>query len=71
MELNTLLKIGQAWSAFQRRHPQAPALIKTLAHREIPVGTEVRVSVTFPDGEIAKAGVRIKPEDLELIRLLK
>lgn len=71
MKLDAMWKASQAWKAFQQNHPQFPAFLQEVSSRGIPEGTDILISLTYPDGQTMKAGVHVKASDLELLELLK
>lgn len=71
MQFGEMLKAKQAWDTFRRNHPQFPAFLQDVNAKGITEGTDVYISVTFPDGEKKKAGLHVKPDDLALLELLK
>ena len=70
-KFDALLKGKQAWETFCRNHPQFPAFINDVKATGITEGTDVTISVTYPDGQTKKAGLHIKPADLELFQMLR
>jgi len=70
-KLEILLKAKQAWETFCRSHPQFPAFLQDVKNTGLPEGTDVTIAVTYPNGETKKAGIHIKPSDLELLAMLK
>lgn len=71
MQLNEMWKAKQAWDDFRRNHPQFPAFMQDVNAKGITEGTDILIAVTFPDGEKMKAGLHVKPEDLELLEFLR
>ena len=70
-KLDVFLKGKQAWEVFCRNHPQFPSFLEDANAKGIAEGTDIAITVTYPDGESKKAGLRIKPSDLELLALLR
>ena len=70
-KLDMLLKGKQAWEAFCRNHPQFPAFLQDVKTKGIMEGTDITISVVYPDGQMKKAGLHIKPADLELLQMLQ
>ena len=67
MDFNSLLMMKQAWGTFRNNHPKVPEFLRTVKKRGISEGTEVLISVTYPDGQNFKAGLKLKQSDLELL----
>ena len=71
MDLSVLMKGKQAWEAFKRNHPKFPEFLNYVKAKGVPEGSEVTVVVTYPDGQNVKSSIKVKPEDLELLEMLK
>ena len=67
MDFNSLLMMKQAWGTFRNNHPKFPEFLRTVKKRGISEGTEVLISVTYPDGQNFKAGLKLKQSDIELL----
>lgn len=67
MDFNSLLMMKQAWGTFRNNHPKFPDFLKAVKKRCISEGTEVLISVTYPDGQNLKAGLKLKQSDIELL----
>ena len=70
MDFNSLLMMKQAWGTFRNNHPKFPEFLRTVKKRGISEGTEVLISVTYPDGQDFKAGLKLKQSDIELLESL-
>ena len=70
-KFDMLLKGKQTWESFCQNHPQFPAFLQDVKAKGIVEGTDVTIAVTYPDGQTKKAGLHIKPSDLELLRMLQ
>lgn len=70
-KFDILLKGKQAWESFCQNHPQFPAFLNDVKATGIPEGTDITIAVTYPDGQTKKAGLHIKPADLELLAILQ
>ena len=70
-KFDMLLRGKEAWETFCQNHPQFPAFLQDVKNAGIPEGTDITISVTFPDGQKKKAGLHIKPADLELLQMLQ
>ena len=51
MDIRSIARLKQAWDSFSMNHPKFP---------------EVSITVTYPDGDELRSGLRIKPSDVEL-----
>ena len=70
MDISSLLKLKSAWSTFTANHPRFPDFLRDVKNRGVSVGTEVTITVSYPDGEKFKAGLKLTDSDLELLRTL-
>ena len=70
-KFDLLMKGKQAWNLFQKNHPQFPAFLQDVKQKGVVVGTDVTITVTYPDGQSMKAGLHVKPDDLELLEMLQ
>lgn len=71
MQIGDLFKVKQAWNTFRRNHPQFPVFLNDVNRKGLAPGTDITISVTFPDGEKKEAGLHVKPEDVELLQMLQ
>lgn len=71
MDFSTLLTLKQAWDTFKRNHPKFPDFISAVAERGAVEGTEVLISVSYPNGQNYKAGLKLKASDMALLEQLK
>ena len=70
-KFDMLLKGKQAWESFCQNHPQFPAFLQDVKAKGMPEGTDITITVTYPDGQAKKAGLHVKPADLELLAMLR
>lgn len=71
MDIGLLMKGKKAWESFCRTHPRFPDFLQALRARGVQEGTEILISVTYPNGETLKSGIRVKKDDLELVEMLR
>ena len=71
MDFGQIMQAKQAWDRFCRTHPRFPDFLRALEKKGIQEGTEILISVTSPDGETIKSGIRVKASDLELVEMLR
>ena len=67
MDIGSLFALKQAWSKFCSNHPQFPEFLLAVKNKGIKVGTEYTFTVTSPDGQTLRAGIRLKESDVEII----
>ena len=70
-KFDLLLKGKQAWSTFCQNHPRFPAFLADVKATGIPENTNITITIAYPDGKIKKAGIHVKPSDLELLTMLQ
>lgn len=70
MDINSLLSLKQAWHSFCQNHPKFPGFLKAVKDRGAVPGAEITITVSYPDGETLKAGLKLKESDAELINNL-
>lgn len=65
-----MMKVKNMADKFIGRHPMLPKFFGRIKS-EIKEGTVIEMTVTPPDGEPLKANIKIQPEDMELMELIK
>ncbi len=70
MDIGALMNFRQAWGTFCANHPRFPDFIAAVRSKGITEGTEIKISVTYPDGQTVNAGLKLKQSDLELFKSL-
>ena len=70
MDISSLLKLKSAWSTFTANHPRFPDFLRDVKSRGLSAGTEITITVSYPDGDKLKAGLKLTDSDLELLRTL-
>lgn len=70
MDFNAIMNLRRAWDTFRANHPKFPEFLGALKSRGAVEGTEILISVTYPDGQNLKAGIKLKASDTELIEKL-
>ena len=68
--IGNMMKIMSAWNIFKRNHPKFPAFCNAVSKRALKEGSIMAITVTTPDGEKIETNLRIKAEDLELLKEL-
>lgn len=66
MDIRSIARLKQAWDIFSMNHPKFPEFLRAVKSRGIHAGMEVSITVTYPDGDELRSGLRIKPSDVEL-----
>lgn len=70
MDMGATLKIIGAWNKFKANHPKFPAFCKAVAKSGIQEDSVVEIIVTTPEGQKIETSIKVKPEDMELVRSL-
>ena len=68
--IGNMMKIMNAWIIFNRNHPIFPAFCIAVSKRAVKEGSLMAITVTTADGEKIETNLRIKAEDLELLKEL-
>ena len=66
MDIGALIALKRSWNIFCSNHPRFPEFLRAVKTRGITEGTEIKISVTYPDGQTMNAGVRLRQSDIEL-----
>ncbi len=67
MDINSLLQLRGMWKSFCANHPKFPDFMRAVKERGAVEGQEIAFTVTYPDGNTLKAGIRLKASDVELV----
>ncbi|MDO4982102.1 MAG: hypothetical protein Q4E35_00915 [Eubacteriales bacterium] len=70
MDIGSLMKLKQMWGTFCANHPKFPDFLKAVKAKGVVEGTEVTFTVTYPDGQNLRAGLKLRQSDVELIEKL-
>lgn len=71
MDMKAMMKAKQAWDTFVQNHPKFPTFVNAVRQKQITEGTEIRVEITYPDGQEMKMALKVKQSDLEMMEMLK
>ncbi len=71
--MNLMSQGKQAWATFKRNHPEFPKFLEYVKNKGVPEGTVISIDVTYPepDGQNVHADIKVKPSDVELLRMLE
>ena len=67
MDIGALFTLKQAWSRFCANHPKFPDFLLAVKNKGIQADTDFAFTVTYPDGQTLRAGIRLKPSDVDII----
>ena len=70
MDIGSIFTLKQSWSRFCENHPKFPEFLLAVKNRGFSENTELTFTVTYPDGQTLKAGVRLKASDAETFEKL-
>ncbi|MBQ9065926.1 MAG: hypothetical protein IJ133_00160 [Clostridia bacterium] len=71
LDFSALAKGQQAWNTFKANHPNFPKFLKYVADRGVTEGTEVVITIKYPDGQNVNSSIKVKPDDVALFESLK
>lgn len=71
MDFKAVMKMRQAWETFLQNHPKFPVFANAVREKGISEGTQIRIELTYPDGQEMKVALKVKQSDLEMMELLK
>lgn len=71
VDFSALAKGKQAWDAFKRNHPKFPEFLKYIGNRGVSEGTEIDITVKYPNGQNVNSSIKVKPEDVQLFNSMK
>lgn len=66
----SLLKYKNAWDKFTANHPKFPLFLKAVSQNALKEGTLIEINITTSDGKSYSSNLKIKPEDIELLKEL-
>lgn len=70
-DMGAILGAKKAWNTFRANHPRFPDFLSAVNAKGIPEGAEITIIVSYPDGDVKKAGIRVRDTDLELVDTVK
>ena len=68
--IGNMMKIMNAWNIFKRNPPKFQAFWNAVSKRALKEGSIMAITLTTPHGEKIETNLRIKAEDLELLKEL-
>lgn len=71
MNPSSLLKLRKRYQIFSQQHPKILMFFKNVFAREIEPGTVIEIKVTDNQGKSAVTNMRLTPEDVESIQMLR
>ena len=70
MNLGNLMQLKNSWATFTQNHPKFPDFLKAVKAKGAVPGAEITITVSYPDGETLKAGLKLRESDAQLINNL-
>lgn len=70
MDMGSIMKALGAWNQFKENHPKFPAFCRAVKEKGIQEGSVIEISITTPEGGRMETNLKVKPEDLEMLREL-
>lgn len=71
VDFSALQKGRESWETFKRNHPKFPEFLKYIGNKGLTEGTNIEITVTYPNGQNVKTNVKMKPEDVEIFNSTK
>ena len=66
MDIGALLTLKQSWRKFCSNHPRFPDFLQAVKSRGIAEGMDIKITVTYPDGQTMNAGLKLRQSDIDL-----
>ena len=66
-----LLKMRERLGIFQQQHSRFPLFLKDVGERAAVAGSIVEIKVTDPEGKTYITNIRLTPEDIETLEMMK
>lgn len=71
MDFGMMMKLGGLWMKFSKNHPKFPQFIKSVQTSGIQLDSVIDIKITYPDGKVVDANLKITNDDLNMIEELK
>lgn len=68
---SSLFKMKQRYEIFAQQHPKILMFFQNVFVREIEPGTVIEIKVTDNQGKTSVTNMRLTPEDVETVHMLK
>ncbi|MCR5292606.1 MAG: hypothetical protein K6E28_06975 [Eubacterium sp.] len=66
-----LMQLTSRFSIFNEQHPKVPMFLKAVSQDAVKVGSIIEIKVTSPDGDEYVTNIKVTPEDMETIRVIR
>ena len=66
-----MMKMKERLAMFEQQHSRVPLFLKDVGEHAISVGTVIEMKVTDPQGKQYITNIRLTPEDIETIDLMR
>ncbi|MGC4018422.1 MAG: hypothetical protein QM793_03800 [Muricomes sp.] len=64
-------KFKSSMDRFRRNHPKFPLFVKAVSENALMEGTIIEITVTTPQGKSYSSNVKLKEDDIDLIKTLQ
>ena len=71
MDFGMMFKLTTMWAKFTKAHPKFPQFIKSVQSNGITVDSVIDIKITYPDGKVVDANLKITESDLQMLEELK
>ena len=66
-----MMKLAARWKKFNEEHPKVVPFFRAVAANGIEAGSVIEVKVTDPQGKEYVSNIRVTPDDMETVEMLK
>ena len=66
-----LIKMKERMELFRKQHPKAMSFFQQVGLNSIETDSVVEVKVTRPDGKVFVTNIRVTPDDMETLSLVR
>ena len=71
MNFSSIMQLKTEWDGFKLRHPKFPLFLNAVLQKGITEDTVIEVHIPSPDGTVLDSNLKIRPEDLEMLRKMR
>lgn len=66
-----MMKLASRWKKFNEEHPKVVPFFRAVAGSGIQAGSVIEIKVTDPAGQEYVSNIRVTPDDMETVEMLK
>lgn len=68
MNPRKMMELARMKQEFKKNHPKVFPFLKAASEKAMQEGSIIDISVTTPAGEVLRTNMKVRPEDLELLK---